>query len=102
MTTEKKPHKWAKEIHAWADGAEIQARFDGPGGRIDWEPFTGVWLPGWEYRIKPEPVVEVAHISHHSTIWGPFKSQPAANVRFTFDPTTGELIDVERIPKEVG
>ena len=50
------PHKWAKEIKAWADGAEIEYRLP-----------TGKWVtcgtteepPQWfinvEYRIKPQP-----------------------------------------------
>jgi len=49
-----KPHKWAKEIKAWADGAEIEVKE----GKSDW------WItpdPNWslhpnvEYRIKPQP-----------------------------------------------
>jgi hypothetical protein len=48
------PHKWSKEIHAWADGAEIQY----------YEPMGNQWLPAempsWyehiEYRIKPDPL----------------------------------------------
>ena len=48
-----KPHKWHKEIKAWADGAEIEVRFDG-----------GKWIQNlllcwdWdnaEYRIIPQP-----------------------------------------------
>lgn len=48
-----KQHKWAKEIIAWANGAEIEVKFDG-----------GKWLQNltlcwdWdnaEYRIKPTP-----------------------------------------------
>ena len=51
-----KPHKWAKEIKAWADGAEIQWVHSA-------EPI-GEWktahMPNWnddnyEYRIKPQP-----------------------------------------------
>lgn len=46
-------HKWYNEIVAWANGAEIEVRFDG-----------GKWLQNlklcwdWdnaEYRIKPQP-----------------------------------------------
>jgi hypothetical protein len=49
-----KPHKWAKEIKAWADGAEIESKVIN----------TGMWVtvddPYWyvrdyEYRIKPQP-----------------------------------------------
>jgi hypothetical protein len=50
-----KPHKWAKEIVAWASGATIQFSSE-----------FGVWIdieddvqPEWneytEYRIKPQP-----------------------------------------------
>ena len=49
-----KQHKWHKEIKAWADGAEIEARW--------WKDKS--WLvddnPDWneeniDYRIKPQP-----------------------------------------------
>ena len=49
-----KPHKWAKEIKAWADGAEIESL----------NPVLNEWVidnrPMWnnenfEYRIKPQP-----------------------------------------------
>jgi hypothetical protein len=52
-------HKWHKEIKAWADGAEIEART-----KIDNFSYTD-WTdwpnPHWEkgndveYRIKPQP-----------------------------------------------
>jgi len=46
-----KPHKHAKLIKAWADGAEIEFK--------DREGFWCVGLPTWsedaEYRIKSEP-----------------------------------------------
>lgn len=47
-----KPHKWAKEIKAWADGAEIEVKnFDG-----NWEQMKNPWwLDDSEYRIKPQP-----------------------------------------------
>lgn len=55
-----KPHKWAKEIKAWADGAEIEGQWqwaqkDSPASgwrdieSPDWESET------WIYRIKPQP-----------------------------------------------
>lgn len=48
-----KPHKWAKEIKAWADGAEIEQK------QITvnkWVEFDGDWLVSdcWEYRIKAQ------------------------------------------------
>ena len=46
-----KPHKHAKEIKAWADGAEIEW-FD-----INWAEWRLTSSPNWdensEYRIKP-------------------------------------------------
>ena len=56
-----KPHKWAKEIKAWADGAEIEQRCHSPSIKeiiwSDWEQFDGEWTEEkhWEYRIKPQP-----------------------------------------------
>ena len=56
-----KPHKWAKEIKAWADGAEIEQRCHSPSIKeiiwSDWEQFDGDWTEEkhWEYRIKPQP-----------------------------------------------
>ena len=57
-----KPHKWAKEIKAWADGAEIEQRiiYD------DYGEIYGEWQnvisprfhahdSNIEYRIKPQP-----------------------------------------------
>ena len=50
-------HKHAELIKAWADGAEIQVRYE----KHDWEDLTTSY-PGWypheEYRIKPEPQKE--------------------------------------------
>lgn len=46
-----KPHKWAKEIKAWADGAEIE--------KLSENIWKIVTRPAWseyeEYRIKPQP-----------------------------------------------
>ena len=54
-----KQHKWAKEIKAWADGAEIETKY----GEHDWEV---EYYPNWhsdqvKYRIKKEPVIEVKY-----------------------------------------
>jgi len=50
-----KPHKWAKEIKAWADGAEIEM-YKGLNDDI-WDDAPN---PNWnnsslKYRIKPQP-----------------------------------------------
>ena len=53
-------HKWAKEIHAWADGAEIEDRVLYEGGYTGWRTVydTPDWNNTWhEYRIKPQPII---------------------------------------------
>jgi hypothetical protein len=47
-----KPHKWAKEIKAWADGAEIQMTIND-----EWVDCTPSWDDSYagKYRIKPQP-----------------------------------------------
>ncbi len=45
-----KQHKWAKEIKAWADGAEIQYKVNGKWKSLS-EP---TWFDSNEYRIKPQ------------------------------------------------
>ena len=44
-------NKWHKEIHAWADGAEIQFLSEGYGWMDAGIP---EWLEESEYRIKPK------------------------------------------------
>jgi hypothetical protein len=46
-----KPHKWAKEIKTWADGAEIEVIEEGIWKRV----FRPSWTEFEEYRIKPQP-----------------------------------------------
>lgn len=53
-----KPHKWAEEIKAWADGAEIEFRdVSGYGYISNWEIVSDPnWLDEFtEFRIKPQP-----------------------------------------------
>lgn len=55
-----KPHKWAKEIHAWADGNEIEFRRNSKYQAVEYS-WTKCETPmfdtneKWEYRIKPQP-----------------------------------------------
>lgn len=57
-----KPHKHAAEVHAWADGKEIQQRAPisiaqyQPNLRA-WVPFDGFWHDHYEYRVKPDASV---------------------------------------------
>ena len=50
------PHKWAKEIHAFADGKVVQMRCGSNPTWADMDslapPFSH---PAYEFRIKPEP-----------------------------------------------
>ena len=52
-----KPHKHAELIKAWADGAEIQFKFE---HLAEWQTLNDVprWDERIEYRIKPEPEPE--------------------------------------------
>ena len=57
-----KPHKWAKEIKAWADGAEIEM-YKGLNDDI-WDDAPN---PNWNnssliYRIKPQPKEPIINI----------------------------------------
>ena len=50
-----KPHKWAKEIKAWADGAEIEYRKIGTEKWLDEKEDFPYWDSViFEYRIKPQ------------------------------------------------
>ena len=93
--SERKPHRNAEAIKAWADGADIQfkrgstwAAYDNSDGLPDFD--FGIW------RVKPEPVVVEKYIwldpAYNETRMS-VSSSP--NVRFTFDPDTKELVNVE-------
>ena len=48
-----KQHKWAKEIKAWADGAEIE--FKDKYAELWHRAEEPKWYEDREYRIKPQP-----------------------------------------------
>lgn len=56
MKREKKPHKHAELIKAWADGAQIEQKWYGDYwdtcDRPDWDEHS-------QYRLKPEPAKEL-------------------------------------------
>jgi hypothetical protein len=59
-----KPHKWAKEIKAWADGAEIETQLPNGQWEVVHDPHH-LFDNHYEYRIKPQPKVnEFAHIPY--------------------------------------
>ena len=48
-----KQHKWAKEIKAWADGGEIESKWE----NCDWEldDAPRFYHENYQFRIKPQP-----------------------------------------------
>lgn len=97
MCTEKKPHKHAALIKAWADGATIQIRNTGHnwidviGNRPHWDENT-------EYRIKPELIVLYYTLFSDGILYrSANKGFPANRVKAVFDPITHELLSVEKI-----
>ena len=51
-----KPHKWAKEIKAWADGAEVEFRYNHfPTGEWVYAPLPDFNDTEASFRIKPQP-----------------------------------------------
>ena len=70
-----KPHKWHKEIKAWADGAEIEVKWFEDKGSDRWHKAEN---PDWnttdsEYRIKPQPFAKcVVKDCMNHTNEGPF------------------------------
>ena len=85
-----KPHKHSELIKAWADGAEIQLRFQ--------EAWTDCPLPQWfpdaEYRIKPQPKTDVV-LFRWVYLDGSTSQSSRSNVKYTFDGETSELKSAE-------
>jgi hypothetical protein len=89
----KTPHKHAKLIHAWAEGAEIE-EYDNEDA--EW---TLVRLPDWltteRYRIKPTPKRDVVHSVNADVAGGILFSGNIKNLKLTFDGETGTLKSAE-------
>lgn len=86
-----KPHKHAELIKAWADGAEIEFRWD---CLDDWRRLTTPrWDQDGDYRIKPAPkpdvVKELCLICPKGNLSNAALRAP--NLKLTFDGDTGEL-----------
>lgn len=115
MCQERKPHKHAELIKAWADGAELQERnYAGKWVDIGVSGAAICWSLKSDYRIKPKgPIVRYAHASYtdydacstkeslHNlegtkTHWTktPHRTD---NIKATFCPDTGKLLSVEMI-----
>jgi hypothetical protein len=89
-----KPHKHAKFIKAWADGAEIEY-FD-----EEWSPASSPsWCLKTQYRIKPEE--KINNFKYYNI--GPFgrifqtNDSKYYDFKITFDGETGELKSAEVI-----
>ena len=97
-------HKHYDLIVAWANGAEIEARYEKATGWTDWKTEDGgfVWyIGGAEYRIKPEPkpdVVEYLRVGRrtYSSILE-WSNLTRANLKLTYDGETGDLKSAEVI-----
>lgn len=97
----KTPHKHAELIKAWADGAEIQFRYN---ANIPWSNVIGVcgWDKDCEFRIKPEPKPDsnlyyrahdyVRSNGASTVVW---TGDNGANLKLTFDGETGKLKSAE-------
>ena len=109
--TERKPHKWAEVIKAWADGKPIQFKI----GENDWEDYdpttvqnshsSAIFFPFVvprfdlsyvEWRVKPDYfIIERCFQSQYwqGTVHFDYKSAP--NIRFIFN--AGKLVKAEVI-----
>lgn len=111
--TERKPHKWAEAIKAWADGKQIQFKGNGFSEWVDYDPdalrnsqasahFFPFRVPrfdlDFDWRVKPEPVVVEKYIWLDASCNETRVSVSSSpNARFTFDPDTKELVKAEVI-----
>lgn len=94
-----KPHKYAKLIHAFADGKTLQWRNPGLDHWVDYELDSCPAFHGRnEWRVKPELLVMYGRLSNED-IDPDWSLQPYGcdNIKATFDPETQELISVELI-----
>lgn len=103
----KTPHKHAKLIKAWADGAEIQFYDVLTGSWKDCKGEIFLWNPTSEYRIKPEPD-RVEQCSLHMNLGWRYGQPPehlkhahhyveVGEFKLTFDGATGKLKSAEVI-----
>jgi hypothetical protein len=103
-------HKHADLIHAWADGAKIETRYQNAFGWTEWKEEVGgfIWYNGGaEYRIKPEPkpdAVIYAYIPYPSSdephtfkLFSGIGHSIVHNVKFTWDGETEKLKSAEVI-----
>jgi hypothetical protein len=100
-------HKHAEVIKAWADGAEIEARFLRAGGWTNWrlQEDNFVWYQSnAEYRVKPEPKPDIdmyayAYNYHNGSAYisQTINCKGDCNLKLTYDGETNELKSAEVI-----
>jgi hypothetical protein len=59
------PHRWAKEMHAFADGHEIEQKYVAQLAESIWtpSPSPNFCNSSFHFRIKPEPVYPVSRMT---------------------------------------
>jgi len=87
-----KPHKHAELIKAWADGAEIEYKWDTD--EFWTKSIAPTWVGDCLYRIKPEPKPDV--VRYGMVVDNRYGSLTLArcacdNIKLTFDGETGAL-----------
>lgn len=91
----KTPHRHAELIKAWADGAEIQFRYN---VNIPWTDVKGVcgWDIDCEFRIKPEPKPDVVTYDCVGLVHDEcFFDNGKDNLKLTWCSETGKLKSAE-------
>lgn len=102
MTTERKPHKWAEVIKAWADGKQIQVMDTRVNEWADYENeqlTPDFSLDYFKWRVKPENIVIEGEISPNHHFGGGYfcVSSTKNNLRLEFDHDTKKLLKAEVI-----
>ena len=78
-----KPHKWAKEIKAWADGAKIECKHK----NNPWAPSPSPqWYEDYEYRIKPQQETSAPLPQSQTMRMFVFANPSQIGVRLTANP----------------
>ncbi len=63
-----KPHKHAKLIKSWADGAEIEWKHKFTNNWVGFDEQEHFWDDEHEYRIKPEPKPNLDQMRRNMTL----------------------------------
>jgi hypothetical protein len=93
------PQKYAELIKAWADGAQIQVKYE---TSPEWKDITyPKWVGNLEYRLKPEPKADIVKLIflrvEPDTEVLRSDNNLINNLRLTFDYETGQLKSAEMI-----